>query len=141
MSYENEKLDGDVRSSATFTKPNKAGFVVKIRKKKLHAIINDFKRKIGRNLQTKLSHVFNKPNLMMATLLDPRFKGLCFDEDQLNLAAEYVKTEVLFEINRQKKDVEEIESADGKRQKLDTVSFLSKVMFQIFFDDVFVLGY
>ena len=96
MSYDNEKLDGEVRSSVTFTKPNKAGFKIKIQTKKLHTVINDFKRQIGKNLRTRLSHVFQTPHMMMATLLDPRFKENCFDEDDLKLAAEYVKTEAFF---------------------------------------------
>ena len=132
MSYDNDQLEATVNSSATFTKPD-GGIGVRIRTRKLHTVINDFKRQIGKGLESRLKHVFNKPNLMVATLLDPRFKGLCFDDDQLKLACEYVKTEVLLELNNQKADdsLETEPIQEEKRQKTDLVGFtFSEIIIQ-----------
>ena len=70
-----------------------------IRKKPIHEIINQFKTRLYLNLKSRFSYANSKLNLMGATLLDPRFKELTFEEyldsDALKKAKKYVIQEAL----------------------------------------------
>ena len=67
---------------------------------------------------------------MKATLLDPRFKQVCFEEHETKLAAQYVKTDALIESF--KYDETCIEPSPPKRQKLETVSVFLNLKFRYY---------
>ena len=95
LNYANEKLDNELYSSSEIGE-GRVG--LKVQKKKLHAVINEFKTNLYTSLKNRFSHVFTKPNLMMATLLDPRYKEFGFtNESLLEIAVDYVKLEALKE--------------------------------------------
>lgn len=53
---------------------------ITIRKTPVHEVINRFKTNLYLNLKSRFAYVNTKQNLLAATLLDPRFKELPFEE-------------------------------------------------------------
>ena len=51
-----------------------------VRKTKIHEVVNKFKTTLYLKLKSRFSYVNTKPNLLAATLLDPRYKELPFEE-------------------------------------------------------------
>ena len=116
MNYANEKLDNELYSSSGIAEDGRIG--VKVQKKKLHAVINEFKTKLYQSLKDRFSHVFTKPNLMMATLLDPRYKEFGFtNESILDIAVDYVKFEALKEAYEHETDVSSTSTAPKQPTK------------------------
>ena len=85
----------------TITPSTTSDLRMTIRKKPIHEIINQFKSRLYLNLKSRFSYANSKLNLMGATLLDPRYKELIFEEyldsDALKKAKKYVIQEALKE--------------------------------------------
>ena len=59
------------------------GLTMKIKRKSVEQVVNDFKNLIGANIKKRFSKYIDKKSMMIATFLDPRFKMFAFDEDDV----------------------------------------------------------
>ena len=92
----------------------------------MHRVVNDLKLRISKSLKDRFKDVNTKPNLMIATLLDPRFKEIPFEQYDLDLdqAVEYAKADALKEILSH----EENDSTEDEDSILDAKEYIPDKM-------------
>ena len=118
MDYDDE----DPKMNANIVHVTDLGLKKKITKRKMHTVVNDLKLRISKSLKDRFKDVNTKPNLMIATLLDPRFKEIPFEQYDLDLdqAVEYAKADALKEILSH----EENDSTEDEDSILDAKEYI-----------------
>ena len=104
MNYDETTEGNFVECESTKTA---TGFGFTLKRSKIHNLLNDFKAKLLANFTTRFEYVNSKKMLMAATLLDPRYKELPFEEYEefmesgaLKTASKYIVQEAINLINK-----------------------------------------
>ena len=116
------------------------GLKLTIRSKKTHDIIDEFKQKLCKNLWDRFEYVNTKPNLLIATFLDPRYKDVVIEHYLgsygLHQAIEYTKAEALKTMMHKEVLVDEPEISENTSSgtKVRFSNKYSKLKIQIAYD-------
>ena len=130
MNYDETTVGNFVEYESTKTA---TGFGFTLKKSKIHNLLNDFKAKLLANFTTRFEYVNSKKMLMAATLLDPRYKELPFEEYEefmesgaLKTASKYIVQEAINLINKGK-IVTNDETSPAPKPSIATTKKVSRI--------------
>ena len=100
--------DHDNPAMISLVEYSTTGIRLTFKSKKIHDVVNEFKHNLCKNLWDRFEYVNSKPNLLIATFLDPRYRELVIEHfmgpSAVDQAIEFTKTEALKEVIGEKED-------------------------------------